>query len=76
MQNSMVMFTFFGFDWKYLFLCKFGPNNQNSLFKLKVGSHCNSNMHNSTVMFHFFGLKQKYPFWVTLVQKPKIVSLS
>ena len=58
------------------FLGKFGPENQNCQFKLKFVTSTNSNMQNSVVMFTFSVLSWKYPFWVNLVQKIKIVSLS
>ena len=35
MQSSMVIFTFFVLNRKYLFLRKFGPKSQNCQFKLK-----------------------------------------
>ena len=38
MQNSVVMFAFSVFDWKYTFLGEFGPKNQNRQFKLKFGT--------------------------------------
>ena len=58
------------------FLGKFGPENQNCQFKLKFVTSTNSNMQNSVVMFTFSVLSWKYPFWVKLVQKVKIFSLS
>ena len=42
--------------------------------KLKFGTHTNSNMQNSMEMFTFSD--QKHRFWVNLVQKIKIDSLS
>ena len=44
--------------------------------KLKFGTQTNSHMQDSMVMFTFSVFDQKYPFWVILVQKNKIVSLS
>ena len=58
------------------FLRKFGPKYQNCHFKLKFGMYSNSNMENSMVIFNFSIFDWKYPFWVNLVQKFKIVSLS
>ena len=58
------------------FLRKFGPQYQNCHFKLKFGMYSNSNMDNSMVIFNFSIFDWKYPFWVNLVQKFKIVSLS
>ena len=43
---------------------------------LKFGSQANSNMQNSNVMFTFSVFDQKYCFWVNLLQKVRIVSLS
>ena len=42
------------FNWKYLFLGKFGPKTQNYHFKLKFCTCTNSNIQNSMVMFTFF----------------------
>ena len=58
------------------FLGKFGPKNQNSLFKLKFRTYTNLNIQNSMVMFTFSAFDQKSLFWVNLVQKITIVSLS
>ena len=55
---------------------KFGPKCQNYHFKLKFGNYTNSNMQISVMMFTFSAFYQKYPFWVNLVQKVKIISLS
>ena len=38
MQNSMEMLTFSRFDYKYLFLGKFGTKNQNCMFEQKFGT--------------------------------------
>ena len=54
MQNLMMLFTFFLFNRKYPFLCKFGPKNQNYQFKLKFDTFTNSNMQNSMMLFTFF----------------------
>ena len=51
---------------------KFGPINQNCLFKMKFGIWINSNMLNSMVMFTLSVLDQKYNFWENLVQKIKM----
>ena len=58
------------------FLRKFGPKYQICHFKLKFGMFSNSNMENSIMMFNFSNFDWKYPFWVNLVKKIKIVSLS
>ena len=50
--------------------------NQFCQFKLKYGTYTKSNMRNSMEMFTFSVFDWKYPFWATLVQKIKIVSLS
>ena len=63
-------------DQKYPFLGKFGAKSQNYQFKLEFVTSTNSNMQNSVVMFTFSVLSWKYPFWVKLVQKVKIFSLS
>ena len=58
------------------FLSKFGPKIQNCQFKLKFGTETNSNKQNSMVLFTFSVFNREYPFWVSLVQKLKIVSFS
>ena len=55
------------------FLGKFGPKNQISHFKLKLGTYTNSNMQNSMVMFILSVFDWKCPFWANLVQKVKII---
>ena len=60
---------------KYPFWANWSKN-QNCQIKLKFGTQTNSNMENSMVVFTFSGLNQKHFFWVNLVQKIKIVSLS
>ena len=67
---------FFRFWLEIPALGKLGPKNQNCQFKLKFGTYTNSNMQNSMVEFVLFVLHWKYPFWVNLVQKIEIVSLS
>ena len=52
------------------------PKNQNCQSKVKFGTQTNSHMQNFMAMFTFPFFDQKYPFWVILVQKIKIVSLS
>ena len=73
MQNSMVMFTFSFF--RFRFLGKFGPKNQSCQFKLKFGTKTNLNMQSSMVVFTFAVLDRKYLFWANLNQKIS-VSLS
>ena len=75
MQNSMEVFTFL-FRKETAFLGKFGPRNQNCLFKMKFGTWTNSNMQISMVVFTFSVLDEKHSFSTNLVQKVKIVSLS
>ena len=72
----MMLFTFFGFDWKNSFWVNNGSKNQNYQFKLKFGTYTNSDMQNSMVMFTFSAFDWKYPFWVNFFQKVKIISLS
>ena len=50
---------FFCFRPEKPFLDKFGPENQNCQFKLKLSTKTNSNMHNSVMTFTFsvFGPK-------------------
>ena len=63
MQNSMVMFTFFFFDWEYVsFLGKFGPKSQIYQFTLKFGTYTNSNMQNSMMLITFFVFERRYSF--------------
>ena len=57
-----------------LFLGKFGPKNQNSKFKVKLGTYTKSNMQNSMGMFTLFVFGWKYSFWANLAQKIKIFS--
>ena len=67
-------------DWPIIprlpFLGKLVPKYQDCQFKLKFGTETKSNMQNSMVMFTYSIFDRKYPFWVNLVQKIKIVSLS
>ena len=64
------------FNWKYLFLGKFGPKIQNYQFKLKFCTYTNSNMQNSMVMFTFPVFDWKILFFGKSGQKIKIVSLT
>ena len=50
MRNSMMMFTFSIFDWKYLF-AQIWQKSQNCQFKMKFGSKTNFNMRNSMINF-------------------------
>ena len=70
MQNSMLMFTFSVFDWKY-FLEKFGPKNQNCQFELKFEY---AELCRKYVVFTSSVLDQKNTFWTSLVKKFGIVS--
>ena len=74
-QNSCYS-RFSNFDEIYSFLGKFGPENQNCQFKLKFGMQTDLNMQSSMVVFIFSDLDWKHPFWVNLVQKVNIASLS
>ena len=59
MQNSLVMFTFSVFDWKY-FLGQICSKKLNCQFKLKFGTKTNLNMCNSVVLFTFSIFDWKY----------------
>ena len=67
---------FFCFWPKINFLSKFGPNNQNCLFKPKFCTKTYSNMKNSMIMFIFSVFKRKYSFSGNSFQKIKIVCWS
>ena len=75
MKNSLEMFLFLFTTTNALF-GRFGPKNQNYQFKLKFGAQSNQNMQKSVVIFTFSVFDWKYPFWVNLIKKIKIVSLS
>ena len=47
---------------KILFLYKFGPKNQNALFKVKFGHWANSNMWNLMVIYTFCVLEKNILF--------------
>ena len=66
----------FLFSTRNSFLGIFGPENQNCQFKVKFDTYITLNMHNSMVMFTFSVVDWECPFWASLVQKIKIVSLS
>ena len=55
---------------------KFGPKNQNYLFKVKFGAETNSNMVNSMLIFIFLFSTQNSLFWENLVQKIKNFSFN
>ena len=59
--------TLFGTSWS---------KNQNCQLKVKLDTKTSSNMQNSMMLFICFVFEWKYPFWVNLVQKIKIISLS
>ena len=63
MQDSIVMFTFSVFNWRYPFRENLIQKNQNCQFKLKFGTETNSNMQNSLVVSTFSVLDRKDPFW-------------
>ena len=63
---------FFCFGLKMSFLGKFDPNEQNCLFKMKVGITTNSNMLNLMVMFTFTVLGQEDLFLTNLFQGSKL----
>ena len=69
MQNSMVIFNFFVFDWNYPFGGNLVQKNQICLFKLNFGTQTNSNMQNSMMRFILSATDLKYHFTVNLVQK-------
>ena len=71
----MVTFTCPALDGKLSYFDKFGPKNQNCLFKIKVNTYSNSNMQNSMAMPICLALGGKYSFWANLVKKLKIVCL-
>ena len=71
-----VPFTFSAFRREIPFLTNFGSKHQSCQFKVKLATKTNSNMQNSMAVFTFYIFYQKYPFWVNLVQKVEIVSLS
>ena len=58
-----------------LWLGKFGPENENNQFTLKLSILAILNMQNSMVLFTFSVFDWKYPFWANFVQKIKIISL-
>ena len=64
-MNSKVVFTFFVLDRKYPFLSKFGPKNENCLFKMKLS--------NSMAMFIWPAMTRKHTIWTNLVQKIQII---
>ena len=74
-QNSMVMFTFYVYDWN-IPLSKLDLKKSKLSVKLKFVIQTNSNMQNPMALFTFYVLEWKHPFWVNLVQKIKIVRLS
>ena len=57
------------------FLGKLGPKNQNSHFKLKLGTYTDSRMQNSMVMLILSVFDWKDPFLANLVQNIKIITL-
>ena len=71
MQNSMAMFIFLVFEWKYPFWA-------NLVQKVKIISWSWNLVarHNSMMLFSFLVFEWKYPFWANLVQKIKILTLS
>ena len=69
MQNSVVMFIFCGFGWKYSFQVNLVPKNQNWHFNLKFGTETISNIQN--LMFILSVLDWKHLFWANVVQKSK-----
>ena len=69
MQNSVVLFTFPAFDWKY-------PFGANFILEVEVWYLEFSNMQNSSVV-HFFPILTRYNLFGEIwSQKPKIVSSS
>ena len=56
-------------------MAKFGPENQNCQFKLKIGTKTNLDMQNPVLLFTFSVFEWKYPFQANLIQKIETVSL-
>ena len=68
-QNINGGVIFFCFRPEKPFLGKFGPKNQNCLFKVNISTFSNSNMQNSMVMLIFSVFSRKNLFWANLVKK-------
>ena len=56
-------------------MAKFGPENQNCQFKLKIGTKTNLDMQNPVLLFTFSVFDWKDPFQANLIQKIETVSL-
>ena len=54
---------------------KFGTENQNCQFKLKIGTKTNLDMQNPVLLFTFSVFDWKDPFQANLIQKIETVSL-
>ena len=67
---------FFWFRLRKTFLSKFDPKTSNCLFKVKYGTKPSSNTPNLMVMFIFSCVLLEIPFWINLILKIKVVSLS
>ena len=76
MANSMGMFIFSDFDWKYPFLGKFVSKNQYLLLRLKFKPRIIRILRIWWWLLFFSFVNQKYLFLVNLIQKFKIVSLN
>ena len=76
MTNSMGMFIFSDFDWKYLFWGKFVSKNQYLLMRLKFKPRIIRILRIWWWLLFFSFVNQKYLFLVNLIQKFKIVSLN
>ena len=72
MQNSMVIFIFFGLRPETSLTSKFIPKNQNCQLKLKFGTSTNSTVKNTVVIFIFFLFWTKsILFWEICPKKSK-----
>ena len=75
-QNSMMMFSFSDFDWKYPFMANIVQKNHNCHVSWNFVSWlirvCKIKSWSSLFLFRL----DMYPLWVHLVQKIKIVVLS
>ena len=76
MQDSMGVFTFFAFDFKYLCWAHIWSKNLKFYVQSKNWYLIDSNIQNSIVVFIASVLDWEYPFWASLIQKMKTVSFS
>ena len=76
MQNSMVMFTFSSFDWKYHFWANLVQKIKIVSLSWNLGPRLIQICRIQWCYSFFFVSDRNSPFWVNLVQKIRIVSLS